>query len=166
MTGGLRCGQIPSSQMCCSFSCSAAGWRGRRSGAIEERWVFCSGIGSFNVDFSPVYVRGFAPEFPVSTHTDTILLLSLANASVCDLQLRSHSIGIIITSQWLTDIFAPVSESTSGTSEGGHTGRDVPIGECVCQREPLARNCQEKRGLSRFLFCLFRTCCWFRGRCP
>lgn len=31
----------------------------------------------FEVDFSPVYVCGCAPEFPDSTHTDTILLLSL-----------------------------------------------------------------------------------------
>lgn len=52
--------------------------------------------------------------------------------------------GLIITLQWLTKVFAPVSESTSGTSEGGHTGRDVSISECERQREPLVQNCQKK----------------------
>lgn len=33
------------------------------------------------MDVSPVFVRRFAPEFPVSTHTDAILLLSLTNLS-------------------------------------------------------------------------------------
>lgn len=53
--------------------------------------------------------------------------------------------GLIITLRWLTEVNAPVSESTSGTSEGGHTGRDVSIGECVRQRKPPVQNRREKR---------------------
>lgn len=94
------------------------------------------------MDFSPTYVSGFAPEFPDSTHRRYFPLVSdnVSRRGVRPVAAPSPD-GRFVTLQWLTEIFAPVSESTSGTSEGGHTGRDVSIGECVRQREPLVQNC-------------------------
>lgn len=85
VTGGSAGGKFHQASCAASFR-SAAAWRGRHNDAIEEISVFCSGLGSLNVGFSPVYVCGFAAEFPDSPH--------MWVDGVCDLRLRPHSMAL------------------------------------------------------------------------